>query len=493
MTSVAVEGLSVRYGSRQALRDVDLSVRSGECVLLAGASGSGKSTLVRCLNRLIPQCVPGEVSGRVLIDGLPIDELSVAALSRRIGMVFQNPRTQLLNVRVEDEVAFGPRNLGLDDAEVERRVGKALDAVGLSHLRPRTTHTLSGGELQRLAIAAVLAMGPGLLVLDEPMANLDSEGTRALIDTVGRLNREEGVTVIIIEHRLGPAAAIAERTIVLEGGEVAADGPTQEVLGDETLLGQLGLRQPSDDVHGTWRELVEPWPLDAGEPMVTLRGVSAGQGRQPALVDIDLTIMRGEFVALVGDNGAGKSTLARVVAGLLRPSKGAVSYGGRRRLRPGSGVGMLFQDPTAQLLCDTVEQEVALGPCNLGRHDAAAIDGVLAAADLTAYRHRAVYGLSLGEQQRLAVAAVLSMAPDLLILDEPTVGQDWAHMGHFMEAVRQLNQAGSTVLLISHDYQLVQDSASRVVVLDKGRVVADGISRARGLEDQERVPACVSA
>ncbi len=173
MTSLTLERLSVSYGSRQALCDVDLTVRSGECVLLAGASGSGKSTLLHCLNRLIPQCLPGEVTGRVLLDERPIDGATVAELSRIVGVVFQNPRTQLLNVRVEDEVAFGPRNLGLDDDEVERRVAWALDAVGLSALRPRTTHALSGGERQRLAIAAVLAMGPRLLVLDEPMANLD--------------------------------------------------------------------------------------------------------------------------------------------------------------------------------------------------------------------------------------------------------------------------------------------------------------------------------
>ena len=491
MTALTLEKLSVRYGSRQALREVDLSVRSGECVLLAGASGSGKSTLVRCLNRLVPQCLPGEVSGNVLLDGRPIGHTTVAELSRSVGVVFQNPRTQLLNVRIEDEVAFGPRNLGLDGDEVERRVTWALDAVGLTHLRPRTTNALSGGERQRLAIAAVLAMGPRLLVLDEPMASLDVAGTRAVVDTVRRLNRDEGVTVIVVEHRLGPAAAIADRTLVLDGGEVVADGPTGVVLGDRALLRRLGLSRPADDAQITWRELVEPMPVRRAAPLVSLRGVTAGEGRQPALVDLDLTIQRGDFVALVGDNGAGKSTLARVIAGLLKPRRGVVSYGCGRRLRPGSGVGMLFQDPTAQLLCDTVEQEVALGPRNLGRADAAAVDEALSAVDLAGHRERAVYALSLGEQQRLAVAAVLSMAPDLVILDEPTVGQDWGHMGRFMDAVRRLNEAGSTILLITHDFKLVHHNASRVVVLDKGRVVADGVSRFR--QGEEGALRCASA
>jgi energy-coupling factor transport system ATP-binding protein len=491
VTSLTLKNLSVRYGSHQALRDVDLHLESGECVLLAGASGSGKSTLARCLGRLIPQCLPGTVSGSVLLDGRPTDALPVAELSRSIGMVFQNPRTQLLNVRVEDEVAFGPRNLGLDGPEVERRVVWALDAVGLTHLRPRTTRTLSGGELQRLALAAVLAMGPRLLVLDEPMANLDADGTRALVDTVRRLNREEGVTCVVIEHRLGPAAEIAGRTVLLDHGEVAADGPTAGVLADGPLLDRLGLQQPAGGEHLPWRELVETGPAPIGEPIVVLRGVIAGEGSPPALAGIDLTIHRGDFVALVGHNGAGKSTLARVIAGLLKARKGTVRYGDRRRLRPGSGVGMVFQDPTAQLLCDTVEQEVTLGPRNLRRRDPGPVDAALAATDLSAFRDRAVYGLSLGEQQRLTVAAVLSMTPDFVILDEPTVGQDWAHMDRFMDAMRRLNEAGSTILLITHDVTLVERCATRVVVLDGGRVVADGApSRQRS---EEVAAACASA
>jgi energy-coupling factor transport system ATP-binding protein len=491
VTSLTLDGLSVRYGKRYALRDVNVHLEAGECVLLAGASGSGKTTLVRCLGRLIPHCLPGTVSGRVLLDGRSVDGLPVAELSRSIGLVFQNPRTQLFNVRVEDEVAFGPRNLGLDDADVERRVAWSLGAVGLADLRPRTTRTLSGGELQRLAIAAVLAMGPRLLVLDEPMANLDVDGTRSVLDTVRNLNHDEGVTCIVVEHRLGHAAAVAGRTVLLDHGEVAADGPTGEVLADGPLLGRLGLQAEDGEAHAPWRELVEPAPPRTGEPVVALRGVTAGEGSPPALTGIDLTVARGEFVALVGHNGAGKSTLARVIAGLLKPKKGVVSYGGRRRLRPGSGVGVVFQDPTAQLLCDTVAQEVALGPRNLGRRDPAPVAAALAAADIERYSDRPVYGLSLGEQQRLSVAAVLSMAPGFLILDEPTVGQDRAHMDGFMDAVRRLNQAGSTVVLITHDLALVQRYATRVVVLEEGRKVADGQPRLPA--PLEEVAACASA
>jgi energy-coupling factor transporter ATP-binding protein EcfA2 len=489
VTSLTVTGLTVSFGSSPALRDIDLAVRSGECILLAGPSGSGKSTLVRCLNRLIPLCIPATVRGSITIDDHPVDDAAVAELSRQVGVVFQNPRTQLFNVRVEDEVAFGPRNLGLEAGEIEARVHWALSSVGLAHLRSRSTHALSGGERQRLAIAAVLAMGPRVLVLDEPMANLDVDGTRAVIETVRRLNRESGVTVIVAEHRLGPAATIAERTVLLHEGRVAADGPTAEVLGDRALLRRLGLRRPAEDSQIAWRELVRPGVPCGTPPLVALRGVTAGEGRPPVLVDFDLTIHEGEFLALVGDNGAGKSTLARLVAGLLKPRRGVVSRG--RRLRPATGIGMLFQDPTSQLLCDTVEEEVALGLRNVGRLQAGEADETLTLLDLARLRKRPVYALSLGEQQRLAVAAVLSLKPRLLILDEPTVGQDWGHMGRFMDEVRRFNEAGSTVLLITHDFKLVHHYASRVVVLASGRVVADGSLRES--HDTAGVAGCASA
>jgi energy-coupling factor transport system ATP-binding protein len=488
MTAVSLAGVTVRFGSRVALRDVDLEVGSGECLLVAGPSGSGKSTLLRCLTRLIPQCLPGSVEGDIRLHGRPIAGATVAELSREVGVVFQNPRTQLLNVRVEDEVAFGPRNLDLPAQEIERRVAWALDAVDLTQVRERTTHALSGGERQRLAIAAVLAMGPKLLVLDEPMASLDVNATRAVADTVRRLNAQEGVTVIVVEHRLGPAAAIAGRTVLLSEGAVVADGRTEEVLGDRALVRRLGLRRPADDSQVSWQELVEAAAPHGAPPLVSLRGVTAGEGRRPVLADLDLTIREGEFVALVGANGAGKSTLARVIAGLSRPRRGTVRYGTARHLRPGTGVGMLFQDPTSQLLCDTVEQEVGLGLRNIRRFSQGVVDDVLDVVDLAGHRRRPVYALSLGEQQRLAVAAVLSMSPRLLILDEPTVGQDWAHMGRFMEAVRALNERGSAVLLITHDFKLVHHWASRIVVLDKGRVVADGTPRVR--QGGHEVAAC---
>ncbi len=477
MTSLAIEDLTVSFGAGAVLREVNLAVEPGECVLLAGPSGSGKSTLIQCLSGLIPRCIPARLSGAIRVGGREVRDAPVAEMSKQVGVVFQNPRTQLFNVRVEDEVAFGPRNVGLEPDEIEGRVAWALASVGLAHLRARSTHALSGGELQRLAIAAVLAMGCRLLVLDEPLASLDVEGTRSVIDVVRGLNRDSGVTVIVVEHRLGPAAAVAGRTVLLHEGAVVADGPTDEVLGRRELLRRLGLRRPAEDAQTVWRELVQSGPPSTSPPLVSLRGVTAGEGRPPALRDLDLTIHEGDCLAVVGDNGAGKSTLARLIAGVLRPRRGVMSCAGGRRLRPATGVGMLFQDPTAQLLCDTVEDEVAFGMRNLRRPSAHAVNETLAVVDLARLRKRPVFALSLGEQQRLALAAVLCLRPRLLILDEPTVGQDWGHMERFMEAVLRLNRAGSAIVLISHDLKLVHRYASRVVVLEEGHVVADGVLR----------------
>ena len=477
MSSVRVEHLSVHFGAHAALKDVDLAFAPGECVLVAGPSGSGKSTLACTLNGVIPQSLAARIDGRIFINGRPAAGRPVAELSREVGLVFQNPATQLFSLRVEDEICFGPRNLGLGDAEIARRLEWALERVGLAGLRDRSTGTLSAGERQRLALGAVLAMGPQVLVLDEPLANLDAEGAEALRQTVRTLCEDDGATVILIEHRLGAAAAFATRTVLLGEGSVVADGPTDRVLADSPGLERLGLRMPADGSPTSWTELLDGGADVESVPLVTLRGLSAGFGRRPALTDIDLTIGNGDFLALVGENGAGKTTLAHVLAGLLRPRRGSVRWASRRRPRPGTGAGLLFQDPTAQLLCETVEDEIAFGLRNIGRSEPARLDEALAASGLAHLRRRPVFALSLGEQQRLAAAAVLSLEPRLVVLDEPTVGQDWRHVTGIMEAARQLNRSGATVVLVTHDHELVRRYATRMVVLERGRIIAQGKTR----------------
>ncbi|HEC33478.1 MAG TPA: ATP-binding cassette domain-containing protein [Chloroflexi bacterium] len=465
---IEVHGLDVRYPEAHALRGVDLSIAPGSFVLIGGPSGGGKSTLAHTLMGLIPQTVPAEVKGHISIAGLDPQRQSVAQLAARVGLVFQNPATQLFNGTVEEEIAFGPRNLNLPAEEIAARLEYALEAAGCAHLRRRAVRHLSGGEQQRVAIAATLAMCPATLILDEPAANLDTEGVQLLVQALVRLHCQYRITLVVIEHRLAPFLPHADRLVWLANGRVVADG---------TPAKTLARMWPSPPPAGT---ATTPLPLSqswvrgnrkvegAGHPLVTLQGVTAGYDGCLVLQDCSLTLRQGEFAALVGPNGAGKSTLARVLAGLLRPRRGRVVWHVDGRVRR---VGFLQQNPLHQLVCDTVEEEVRFGPRTLGVERARDVETVLAQADLLRLRHRPTHALSVGEQQRAALAATLSTRPALLILDEPTVGQDWQHLARMMDFVSDLNRAGQTVLLITHDRRLVERYAGHVWRVADGQAV----------------------
>jgi energy-coupling factor transport system ATP-binding protein len=473
---IQIRDLSVRYGPVTALQLLQLDIAEGQCVLINGPSGCGKSTLARVLSGLIPHTIPAQMTGSVQIAGLNVLTHSVAELAQYVGAVFQNPSTQLFHLRVEDDVAFGPRNLGLDDEEVTRRVTWALNAAGIAALRHRNPAELSGGQRQLVTIAAALAMQPKILVLDEPMASLDVTGTINVVAALRKLQRELGITIVLIEHRLAEVAQLVERIVVMDQGQIVADGPLDDVLEDRLFLHQMGLRRPVNAPLAAWESLLVPngRPKDDIEPLITLREISAGYNGKPVIEAADLTIYPGEFVALVGDNGAGKSTLALVAAGLLKPSAGTLHHQGRKKPRPGLDVSLLFQDPTEQLFTDSVDEEVAFGPRNYGRFDDQVHELTLAEADLVALRSRGPIALSMGQQQRTALAACLSLRPRLLILDEPTLGQDWGHLQRLMDFLATLNRQGLTILLITHDYKLVHRYAGRVVLMEKGRIILDG-------------------
>ncbi len=475
-TAIQVESLSVSLRGVTALRDLSLTVTQGEFVLISGPSGSGKSTLACALAGLLREQPGTTIEGSVHADGLNILDTPSSQVAQHVGIVFQNPRAQLFNLTVDEELACGPRNQGLDERTVQERVNWTVEALELGHLLSRRLDTLSGGEMQRVAIGAILAMGANILILDEPTSSLDVKGTRQVSRALERLHREKGTTILLIEHRLGEVAHLASRVVLLESGQIAADGPCDVVFGNRALVRYLGMRRPAPEPIDDWEHLLQPngvHPPDE-QPLLVLENIEAGYGRKTVLKDVNLSFWPGEFVALVGENGAGKSTLSMIMAGLMKPQRGTVTFNGQRKKKLGLDVGLLFQNPLDQLFCDTVDEEVAFGPENYQCYRPDLHAQTLDECDLTSVKARPIYALSAGQQQRVALGAVLALRPALLILDEPTLGQDWGHLEQLMDFLCQLNQKRTTIVMITHDYKLVHRYAQRVVLLHEGCVVVDG-------------------
>lgn len=469
---IHVKGLSLSYGAIPVLKDINLDVRQGEIVLITGPSGCGKSSLAYVLSGLIPHSILAQFTGQVEVGGLNTQTHTLLEIVQQAGIVLQNPSSQLFHLRVEDEVAFGPRNLGLGEEEVRRRTDWALRATGLESLRGKRPSDLSGGQKQCVAIASVLAMRSRVLILDEPTASLDVPSTRRVLETLKSLRDEHGVTVVIVEHRLADVARIADRLVLMHAGQIVADGAPEAILSNGALREEFGLRRLTSESQDAWETLIArdaPRP-DGREALLTLERVSAGYNRKAVIEEVNLSLYPGDFAALVGDNGTGKSTLGLVAAGLLKPLTGQVCFRNGDKPRPGLDVAMLFQNPADQLFTDSVDEEVSFGPRNYNHFDPTQHNEILQEADLLDLRERRPLMLSVGQQQRTALSACLGLRPRLLILDEPTLGQDWGHLQRLMNFLSFLNRQGTAILLISHDYKLVHRYARRVFLMKNGRI-----------------------
>ena len=474
-----------RHAGRKnaALSGVDLDIAPGERVLVLGPSGSGKSTLMGGLAGLLGGAEEGEATGTLTVDGV-----APADARGRVGLLMQDPEAQVVLARVGDDVAFGMENLGVAREEIWPRVEESLSAVGLSVPLDHSTTELSGGQKQRLALASILAMGPGLLLLDEPTANLDPSGVAEVRAAVETVVERTGATVVVVEHRVDVWASLVDRVIVVADGAIAADGPLDEVLAQQgEALRERGIWLPGDDVAAEVGPAPEVAPASSeATPIARVADLTIGYAADaPVRSGIDLTIERGVSTCIVGANGAGKSTFALTLAGLLPPLEGTVevetSDGTRGDPHEWSSkqllgrMSMVFQEPEYQFLAATVAEELAIGPRAAGMSEeeiAPLVDEHLEALGLTTLARANPMTLSGGEKRRLSVATALISAPELLILDEPTFGQD---RGTWLGLVRLLRAAlarGVTLVSITHDPAFVAAMGQRVV--DLGQVGTRG-------------------
>jgi energy-coupling factor transport system ATP-binding protein len=533
---ITIDNLAYAYPPAQpgaepewVLNGIDLEIAAGEFLAVMGPTGGGKTTLCLALNGIVPHSTGGIIGGQVVVEGLNSKRQPVAELARRVALVFQEPETQLFNMTVEMEVAFGLENLGLLRTEMNERIEWALSLVRMQGRRHYSPFQLSGGQKQRVAIAAMLAMQPKILVLDEPTANLDPVGKREVFTAVETLRHQLEMTIIMVSHESEQIAEFADRVVVLHKGKVALSGPPTAVFSQVATLQQIGLAVPQVSVlahtlnqrDGTSYDFVrlgdaEQGSRGAGErrsggergerggderlisslqspitpspnPAIEIQGLHFGyESSTPVLKGISLTIGAGEMVALIGQNGSGKTTLAKQMNGLLRPSQGTIrlfrqNIAGRPIGELARSVGYVFQNPDHQIFSPTVQEEIAVGPRNLGWEEQEVqrcVEETLQRFGLLVYAERQPTLLSFGLRRKVSVAAVVAMKTAVLILDEPTTGLDWRSTQELMAILHELRENGRTILIITHDMRLVADHIPRCLVMQNGRLLADGPTRA---------------
>jgi len=513
--AVSFENWSFTYTGKEtpALKNIQAQIEDGSFICIMGHGGAGKSSLCYCLNALIPKFLRGTYQGRVVVKGIETVKSNVAGLSSRVGVVLQDFESQLFSTNVELEMAFGPENHGLPRPEIEKRIQEYLQAIGLEHFRGRQPATLSGGQKQRLAIGSVLTLEPDILVLDEPTTDLDPQGAEEVL-AIARSLRQEGRTLVMVAPE--PEMAVdADQIWLMREGELIAQGPPKKILTDLSRLSHCGIKPPA--LMELFQAMGWPGqPLTVTEamalidqyqlvpnreyklpPMVSaqvdgpfilqaegleyiysLHGVKALQG-------IDWNVAEGEFIALLGQNGSGKTTLAKHCNGLLKPTAGRMLVRGKptttfRHKDLAQEVGYIFQNPDHQIFARTVEEEVGFGlkvqgmdSKTIQQHMAEALEVV----ELQGYEKQLPFTLTKGERQRVAVASVLAVQPQVIILDEPTTGLDYNHQRRMMDLLRRLNQKGHTIIIITHSMWVAAEYAQRTIVLKEGAIILDGPTR----------------
>lgn len=528
---IEMECVSFSYGTAAdgayALKDIDLSVEEGTFVGLIGPSGAGKSTLASAITGAIPHHYRGRLFGSTLVAGLDTCEASLTDIAKVAGSVLQDIDAQMVASVVEDELLFGLENFGIDHREIEGRIASALDAVGIADLRHREIATLSGGQKQKVAIAAILAMTPRVIVMDEPTSALDPASARDVFEVLRRAKELTGMTVILIEQTVALLAEYCDRVVVIDQGRIALDGTPTDVFshgenlraigvdtprtvrisnslaeaglapndspaltldGAESLVAGIlapGLSESSPIVPRTLGDRPGARNTVDGRPIIVdVAGAAYSYGTgQAGIEGIDLTVRAGEILAVVGQNGAGKTTFTKLLNGLIKPSAGVVRITGLdTRTTPVSALAShaatLFQNPDRQLCRNTVVEEISFGlelqgaPANAARERARHV-----AAAFGLPENASPFNLSRGQRQMVALASVVALEPELIILDEPTSGLDYRECMTVMETVRQRALDGAAVVMVCHDMEVVSDFADTLAVMTEGRLIEVGPSR----------------
>jgi energy-coupling factor transport system ATP-binding protein len=528
MTDLRIHNVSFSYAgsSTLALRSINITIPRGEFVLLAGPSGCGKSTLALALAGLIPTRIAGRLRGGIYLGDQNVSTMDIHEVSQRIGMVFQSPEEQLVHLDVESEVAFGPENQALPHQEIERRVAQSLAYTGIAELRKQEIFALSGGQKQRVAISATLAMMPEILVLDEPTSDLDPVGTHEVLSVLRTLNQQYGMTIVLIEHKIDEIIPWVDRVLLMDEGRIVLDAPPRSAFDDLQLWNNPGVAVPQiiqlaralpdifqgttplsvdeayEALHGTIYADALLQRNDAlsklqaaevlsgavreerlsSQSLLSWEAVELAYGSKQVLKHIQARVMPGEWLALIGPNGSGKTSLASLAIGFQPPTGGVIRYKGRsvetRNIsRQSESMAYLFQAADNMLFGATVEDEFLFGVKHRRKRRQElpfSLDQLLKITDLTDYRKSNPFHLSFGQRKRLALGALLTRLPELLILDEPTTGQDEGHAHAFLQFLQELRgNLHLTYVMITHDMRAVARYADRVIVLNGGRVLLD--------------------
>jgi energy-coupling factor transport system ATP-binding protein len=494
---IKADGLGFSYEEVDIFTDLTFSIERNQSLLLLGPSGSGKSTLAFCLNKLYPEAVDGVLKGDLSFEGKKLDDFKPGELNQKIGIVFQDPESQFCMLTVEEEVAFGLENFYVPRAEMEAKIDRALELVGLQAEKKTTIHTLSGGQKQKLAIACVLVLQPEVIILDEPTANLDPLSSSDLVDTIARLKKERPFTLIVVEHKLDDWVELIDRCLVLDSSAtILFDGTPEQCFGEfAPFLKKEGIWLPkvveaalTAKKSGVYKgerlplrnhELLsglkdpaaflkkEIKTMPNSEPILEVNGLYA----RGHLKNVSLTIHKGELTVLVGANGSGKTTLSKCLAGLVPLSQGEIHFLDVQLSKWKEKdlfqlLGYVFQNPEHQFITDSVYEEIAFGL----EHRASAL-AIIEKIGLDKHANAHPFSLSQGQKRRLSVATMLVHEQELLILDEPTFGQD-ANTAY--EIMRVLDEKNGAVFMITHDMELVDQYADTVHVLDDGELIFSG-------------------